>query len=293
MQYQTPTRRPLSNWLVGLSLLIASTSLSGCGAVLNTLQDVVGQTPTASVTNVRLSNLDLRSATLEFEIAVANPYTFDLPLLDFDFGLSTNAQPFMNGSTKVDGSVPAGGSKTLKMPVRVDLVGLVETVRGIRPGQVVPYDAELGLSVDLAGSGPMRLPLRKSGELPVPNVPSVEVSSFQWDQLSLSKVTGNLFLEIGNTNEFPFTLSSLDYDLSIADAQVADGRLSESLELAPGKAGALTIPVSFSPARAGTALFNVLRGSELDYDILGSVALNTPFGALTLPYERSGTATKR
>jgi LEA14-like dessication related protein len=155
---------------------------------------------------------------------------------------------------------------------------------------VIPYDAEMGLSVDVSGSGPMRLPLRKSGELPIPNLPTVEVSSFHWDTLSLSEVTGNLALDVGNTNEFPFSLRTLDYELSLAGSKVADGLNSEGLELAAGGGGTLTIPLSFSPASAGFALVNMLRGAEADYSILGNLAIETPFGPMELPFDRSGAA---
>jgi LEA14-like dessication related protein len=111
--------------------------------------------------------------------------------------------------------------------------------------------------------------------------------------LSLTQVSGDVVLDVANTNEFLFTLSSIDYDLDLARVQVAQGQTSESLELPGGEAGALTIPLSFSPASAGTALLGVLSERELEYSILGSIAVDTPFGPMALPYERSGLAGSR
>jgi LEA14-like dessication related protein len=148
----------------------------------------------------------------------------------------------------------------------------------------------MGLSFDVHGTGPIRLPLRTNGELPVPNVPSIQISSLDWDQLSLSTVSGTLLLDVGNTNEFPFSLKSLDYDLSLASSRVASGENRDGLELAVGQRGTLAIPLSFSPSSAGLALLNVLRKDEADYSILGTVAIETPFGPMALPFEREGTA---
>jgi LEA14-like dessication related protein len=273
--------------------LAAQTGLCGCASVRSHLRDVVGQTPTASVVGVRVVDLDLRSVTLGFDVDVGNPYGFELPLVDFDVALSTNGQGFLDGGTQVDGAVPARGHKTIALPVRVDLVGLVNTVRSVRPGQVIPYDAELGLWVDPGVSAPIRLPLHKSGRLPVPKMPSIDVRSFQWDRISLSRVRGNLVLGVGNSNEFPFSLSSMKYDLDLAKVRVAEGETTPDLELPAGDTAALTIPLSFSPASVGTALLSVLGGGELDYGIGGSITLETPFGSMRLPYDRSGRADSR
>jgi LEA14-like dessication related protein len=278
--------------VAGLFLVVAlvAGSVAGCSSVMQTLQDTFEQRPTAKVTATRLSDIDLRSVTMQFDIEVDNPYSFDLPLLNLDFGLSTNGQDFLDGTSEVGGTVPAQGKRTIALPVRVDLVGLIDTVKGLRPGQVIPYDAELGLKVEVTGMGPMRLPLQKSGELPIPDVPSVEVSSLDWDQLSLNTVSGTLLLAIGNTNEFPFSLNSLDYDLSLSNTSVARGENRDALQLEAGESGNLTIPISFSPGVAGLALLNGLRDGETDYSILGRIAIETPFGPMDLPLKKSGAA---
>jgi LEA14-like dessication related protein len=288
--FEMQTRGTARRWATFISLTAVLSGFCGCAGVLQTLQDVATMTPSANITGVRLSDIGLHALTLEFDVAIGNPYSFDLPLLEFDFGLKTNSQPFLNGTTQVEGSVPSKGSKTIALPIRVDLLGLVQTVRSVRPGQVIPYDAELGLSLDVSGTGPIRLPLRRSGEMPVPNVPAIQVSSLDWDRLSLSSVSGTLLLDVGNTNEFPFSLKSLDYDLSFANSSVASGENRDGLALEAGQRGALAIPLSFSPSSAGLALLNVLRGDEADYSILGSVAIETPFGPMRLPFDRDGTA---
>jgi LEA14-like dessication related protein len=279
--------RSVRSWAAGVLILL---SLSGCAGLMQTIQDISLATPTADITGVRLRELGLQSLTLEFDVAIGNPYAFNLPLIDFDFGLSTNGRPFLDGSTKVEGSVPSNGSKTIALPIRVDLLGLVKTIQFIRPGQVIPYEAEMGLNVHVSGTGPIRIPLRKSGEMPVPNVPSIQVSSLNWDQLSLTNVSGTLLLDVGNTNEFPFSLKSLGYDLSLANSSVANGQNHDGLELPAGENGALAIPLSFSPASAGLALLNVLRGDEADYSILGNMSVETPFGPMSIPYEKTGVA---
>ena len=52
-------------------------AISGCASVLQTLEDLSNLSPSADVTGVRISSLDMQSVTLEFDVAIGNPYSFD------------------------------------------------------------------------------------------------------------------------------------------------------------------------------------------------------------------------
>lgn len=273
-------------------LLMTTLVLGGCSGVMDSLKSSFGQPPTATVTDVRLAGVDLQSVTLDFEVEIMNPYSFALPLTDLDYALSTNAQPFLNGSTKLDGSVPAEGMKSVVLPIRVDLVGLLDTVKDLRPGQVIPYDAELGLNVDVPGTGPLRLPVSKSGELPIPTPPSVSVASLNWDSMSLTEITGTMLLDVENKNEFPLTVRSFGYDLSLDGNSVAHGERTNALWMSAGHKSQVGIPLSFSPGSAGVALLGMLGGSLIDYSLAGSMEIDTSYGLITMPFAKSGRASQ-
>ncbi len=209
-----------------------------------------------------------------------------------DYALSTNAEPLLDGSTKLGESIPAQGVKTVTLPLRVDLIGLLDTVQGLRPGQVIPYDAQLGLNVEVPGAGTVSLPLSKSGELPIPAPPEVSVASVAWESMSLSEVTGTLLLDVTNPNEFAFTLKSFDYDLSLSGHEVARGEGSSTKWLSAGHGGQIRVPLSFSPGSAGSALLGMLGGTQIDYAVSGKLDIETPYGMISSPYEKSGRASQ-
>lgn len=273
-----------------LFLAFALLPLSGCADALKILDDMTQKTPTAKVDGVGLSGLSLQAVVLDFDIAILNPYSFDLPMLGFDFGLSTGGQPFLNGDLESAWSIPANGSRLVKLPVSVDLLGLVQTVTSLRPGNVVPYDAEIGLKLDVPGAGPLRVPVRTQGKLPIPNVPKVSVASLNWSEISLNRVGGDLKVNLANTNDFPLTLKGLDYGLSLGGRDVASGLNSTGVELGAGGDGALSIPLGFSPLEVGSAIMGVLTGSSADYGMRGNLSVDSPFGPMTLPFTSSGTA---
>ena len=271
-------------------LLTATLFLGGCSGMLDSLRSTFEGPPTATIENVSISAVDLQSVTLEFDLEVMNPYTFALPLVGMDYALSTNAQRFLDGSMDLEGSIPAEGMRTISLPVRVDFAGLFDTVKDLRPGQVIPLESQLGLKVEVPGAGPLVLPLNQSGELPIPTPPRISIASFDWDSISLTEVTGSLLLDIANPNEFNLTLKSFDYDLSLAGHSVASGENPRSLWMSAEHETQVTIPLSFSPSSAGTALVGMLGSGTLDYSMAGNLEVETPFGMISMPYERDGRA---
>jgi LEA14-like dessication related protein len=147
--------------VVAVSLLAGTT---GCG---------ITEKPRASITGMQVRNVGLTNATMLFDVKVDNPYTVSLPMSNVDYVLSSQGQQFLTGKADVQGAVPAGGSKTLGIPVRISYLGLINAVKGARPGATVPYKADMGLSVDVPILGTLRVPMSKEGSLSIPSAPGL------------------------------------------------------------------------------------------------------------------------
>lgn len=278
----------IRKWVIGgcLIVLLAGTQyLTGCTVV----ETVLGEDrPSASISGVRFADLSTEDVSLEFDVNVNNPYPLALPLLNTTYSLASGEESFMNGQADLQGSVPAGGSRTVTVPARVNFMRLLDAVKGVRPGQVVPYAAQIDLGIDVPGLGEQTLPVRKEGELPVPTTPKVDVNNIKWDRLSIQEARGSVDLAIGNTNEFPIGLKTFDYRLELGGTEVAQSVIDQGLELKPGGTGNLKIPLSISPTKLGLAVLNILRGDEAGYRIRGNMEASTPFAPITLPLDSSG-----
>ena len=147
--------------VTALALLAAGT---GCGIL---------DKPSAHITGVKVQDVSLTNATMLFDVKVDNPYTVPLPMSNLDYALSSQGQRFLTGKADVQGTVPAGGSKTLGVPVRVSYLELINAVKGARPGATIPYKADMGLSVDVPALGPLRVPMSRDGELSIPSAPGL------------------------------------------------------------------------------------------------------------------------
>lgn len=269
--------------------------LAGCSSMEKAFAGA--QKPGVTVKGVRLADLALDSATLNFDVDVSNPYSVPLPLTDVAYSLASGkTAPFLTGSANLAGTIPAGGAKTFTVPAKVSFASLMSTVSGVRPGAVVPYDAKLDFSVDVPNvpgvtPGKLSLPVSKSGQVPVPAVPEVSVESVNWRDVSLTGAKGELALNIKNTNQFPVDLSSLNYALQLGGKDVASASVAQGAKFGPGQTQGIRIPFDVSAAQAGMGLLEMVRGGRSGYRFAGNAAFGTPFGPVSLPLNADGQTT--
>jgi LEA14-like dessication related protein len=255
---------------------------SGCG--------MLDQKPSARVTGVSLQDVNLSDATLAFDVEVTNPYAVALPLVDLDYALSGRGERLISGQAPLTGTVPAQGSRTVQIPAKVVFREVLTALSDFRPGSVLPYTAEMGLSVDTPVLGSLRLPLRREGELPVPTAPGIKLTRIQWDKLTLSEAAGVVELAVTNRNQFAMDLRKLTTQLKLAGTQVADTGIEKNLSLAgAGDSGTLRIPISFSAAKVGLGLFRMLTGSQAGYSLTGQMDVETPYAPMSIPISSTGT----
>ena len=270
------------------AVLLAVASLVGCEAVQAVLTS--DRRPTASVRGVQLGDLSLDNAQLLFDVELTNPYSVPLPLLDVGYTLSSGGSQFVAGQADVGGTIPANSSKRITLPAAVEFAELLSVLKHVKPGAVVPYTTKMEFGAEAPVIGRIGVPLTKRGELPVPSVPQVELTSVQWESLTLSEASAVLSLRVHNTNDFPFDLQELRYDLALGGRQVASSSIAEATGFTRGGEHTLEIPISFSPSSLGLGILNLLRGDDGGYEMTGTMELTTPFGSISMPFDHSGRA---
>ncbi|MCP3904250.1 MAG: LEA type 2 family protein [Planctomycetes bacterium] len=270
-----------------MALVCGGIALTGCETLENALTGV--ERPTASVSAVRIADLAADGATLDFDLAVNNPYGFGLPLGSVAYRLDHGSTNFLTGSANLDTTVPAGDSAVVTLPASIVFADALEVLRSVRPGEVFPYTAELDLAMDVPGVGPMTLPLRTTGELPVPAPPGITVRGIDWSELTMRRAAGRLVLDVENRNAFPVELASFDYALSLAGTRVAETVSRRSTSFGAGDTATLEIPVAISATELGLAAYNILRGRESAFSLAGDMAFDTGFGVMSLPVNQAGT----
>jgi LEA14-like dessication related protein len=268
--------------------LLAAVLLSGC----ETIQPVVETVPrpAARIVGANLQNLTFDKIDLVFDLEVSNPYSAALPLAGLAYTVSSGGRPIVRGNLKPAGSIPARGSRVLQVPAIVQFASVAKALGGVRPGSLLPWQADLTLSVNAPVLGRLDLPLSHSGELPIPAMPQIALASLDIGRLSLDQVKANANIQLRNTNQFAIDLSKVALNLSLGNQEIARTAFNNSARLAPGNAVTIYVPLSFSPRALGGEVLGILRGDKAGYSLSGSLETGTPYGSLTLPFKASGSA---
>jgi LEA14-like dessication related protein len=264
-----------------LAFSLTLTALTGC-ETLSKVLDVMPK-PTASLQSVSIADLSLSDATVDMAVQVNNPYSVAIPNVNLDYTLATQQVDFVSGKITSDKAIPAGGSSTIHVPVKVTYASLLQLASNIKPGQVVPYQANATFSTKVPGIGDVSLPLKKQGELPIPMVPKVSIANVKWDKVSLSETTATIDLNITNLNDFGLTMKGLDYAFAVGGKNVVSSKITKPVSFAKGQGQTLQIPMSFNAMSLGLGALNIIKGGNASYTLSGQLDADTPYGALSLP----------
>jgi LEA14-like dessication related protein len=272
--------------IIGIALCLLCAMCAGCG-LLKGLRK-----PTAKITGIHLQKLSLDKVDLVVDVNVHNPYSFDLPLANVDYTMSSGGTQFLSGSADLQNTaIPSRGSKMVPVPVELPFLNLLKVVMGIKPGKVISYEADVKLWVNVPGLGPLGIPLKWSDKVPIPALPVIELAGIKWEKLKLDEVRGVLNLRLRNVNEFPLDLERISYGLKLSDAEIVKTESGKAVSLAPGEEGTVEIPLSFDPKKLGMAVLEMLSGQKANYELGGALDFGTPYGKINMPFTQKGETT--
>ena len=124
------------------------------------------QRPTASITGMSVQGVDERGFTMDFDVDVTNPNSSAIPLTAADYRIGLGGVDVAEGKAKPQGSIPAGGTRNVKLPVTLTYENLLAAKQGIvKSGGNVPYALDGGLTFNTGVPllGDKRVPLRYAG----------------------------------------------------------------------------------------------------------------------------------
>lgn len=274
---------PVRTLILGLPAMLTLTSCE----VLQELAKNLTK-PSASIAGVHFADLDMKSISLLFDVDISNPYEVALPVLGLSYDIRSGDRGILSGLLEPSESIPAGGKSQLSVPAKIQFADVLSILSGVRPGQVIPYAADLGLNLDIPGAEDFSIPLGTTGELPIPTVPEVELLGVKMTTLTVTRAEAVIDLSILNTNDFGLDLNQLQYGLSLGGKRVAEAGVLSGASFDAGGSNSLKIPISFSPMDAGVALWNALKKNDIGYSLDGLLDVKTPFGQLDMPYASAG-----
>lgn len=262
MQQQYKGRSgPIRLWRLGLLCLII---LSGC----STLEQARWQEPDVRVTGTELVRLTPTGADLEARFAVTNPNAFAITLGALDYDLAVNGAHLFSGEQSQGDRLEAGAQQEVRLPVTLDFAELANFLSGYSDMDTLAYAIDTGMTFSVPVAGNVRVPVRASGEVPVPRLPTLEVFNLRTERIGIGGADMVLSLRLQNPNVFDLVIDRFSYEFALDNYRVAGGESRQRVTLEEGSDGMVEIPLNVSFVEAGTSVYRaIINGEPLMYGL--------------------------
>lgn len=248
--------------------------------------------PTAEVSGVHIPHINHEKADIVVDVLVKNPNPVPIPLVDMNYLVDSDGRKLASGLIPNPGTIHAHGSETVKIPVTLIYDDIKSTYKDIKPGNIIPYRVRVDLIINVPVLGKITIPVEKTGEIPVPYRPEVDVEKIHFEKFSFEETMASLRVKIENKNDFELALKSLDYQVWLGEHSIGGAELQKSANIGKHDASHIDLPVTFHPKEFGSALWGIIRGKATGYTMKGNVDVDTPFGAMKLPISKEGGTTR-
>lgn len=130
----------------------------------------------------------------------------------------------------------------------------LRTCADIQPGSIIPYKVKVELIVDVPIFGRLTLPVEKTGEIPIPYKPDVDIEKIKFEKFSFEETVATLHLKLENKNDFDLGLNALDFEIWLSGVSIGGAELAKTQNLKKNVITDLDIPITFRPKECGSAL---------------------------------------
>ncbi len=120
----------------------------------------------------------------------------------------------------------------------------------------------------------VELPFARSREVRTPRLPHLKLGEFEAGRFSESEVQAVFHLLVVNTNNFPVTLSSITYEVSLAGKKVAEGTQGVGIKTAVAATDVFDVSAVMNEESHGKDVKKTIKGLVVPYEV--KAELKTP-----------------
>ena len=254
--------------------------LGGCA----TLQDLIKE-PTLEFKRLTMKDTSLFQSTLVFVYAVTNPNPIDLSLDQIQYQLKIGDKKLAKGDLNKTISVPSNGTTNVEIPVGVQYMDFFNSIMEIFQKDEVAYD----LSGSIGKFG-VQVPFQKKGTFPVPKLPQVSLNRVDIKDLSFTKASLIVVLDLVNKNEFKVAIDGLDYKVALGGNELANGKAMSIGPIKENGKSELELPVNLNFLEMGQAAYKLLLNASSGYEVSGNFLFQVPnLGQKNVAFSKKGS----
>lgn len=101
----------------------------------------------------------------------------------------------------------------------------------------------------------------------------------------MTYMTLNVDVEADNPNDVDAVIDRLDYSFSINDKNVANGTTAQKVTVKANKSKNISTKMKINYIKLGAALLEAVKNKTADFELEGTVFVETPIGAISFPID--------
>ncbi len=277
---------------ITLTLITIPFLLCSCQNVLNLLQQSQIKTPEVSIAKTEITGLSFTQLDLLFDLNIKNTNGLAIQLQGLDYQLLINDNSFLSGNQNQGIEIAAYADNKVSLPLTLKLVDMYKTITSLINQDTSAYQLNCGLTFDLPVLGATRVPISKTGSVPLPKIPNVSLGGIKLNSLNLNGANLELKLNVENSNAFAVLLNNLNYGLTVNGVNWVQGQTVKGFSLNEKKDQTLTLPLSLNFIQIGTSVYQLLSSNKaLSFKLNGDLNLSVPNLGIpqsTFSFDQSG-----
>jgi len=248
---------------------------NGCAQLQNLLEKSLKK-PSANVTNATISGLSFTQIDLLFDIKVDNPNSVAVNLAGLDFSLKINENSLFSGNKEDALKIEAQASGTIQIPLSLKYNDIYQSVKDLKSKKSSIYIFEGGVSFNLPVLGLTRIPISKSGEVPLISLPKISVKNIAMKTLSWSGAAMQLDISVNGTGGMDLFVENLNYGLDIGGKNWINGKTDDKITISQDGEKIISVPFKLNFIDMGRSLYDLVTGdSALDYMLTGDMNISS------------------
>ncbi|MDX1641422.1 MAG: LEA type 2 family protein [Balneolaceae bacterium] len=252
------------------------------------------QKPSVRYSSMTIEDISFNDVSLLFDFEVTNPNNFGVSADQYQYEFFINGNEFVTGIQNERIRIDDNSTTIIQVPVSLTFSEVFETVRSVAQQDSLAYRLSTEVLFDIAGVGNQRVPVSTSGQLPIPRLPRIQLSSFNVEELSLSGAEMVASFSIENPNPFGISFENTFYNLAVNGKEWLNTTLDRNINLQGSESELVSIPIRLNSSQMGSVLMDILAGeTEFEYHLTGSAQVSADIegftGLKTFSFDRTGT----
>jgi LEA14-like dessication related protein len=270
----------------GGAVAVAS-SASGCATLLDLLQGAL-KTPDVAIKGMKITKMSLSSVATRFDAEINNPNPFGIRLDGLDWGLKLGGKSFVDGLLPKGLELKARGKSDTQLDIAFDLGKTAQAILDLIESKIIDYEIETKSHFRVR-TLKLDVPANFKGKMPLPDVPNVQVKSFDLKNASASGLNFRMLSRVSNPNSFELPIDGLSFDVKLGGRSVLLNKLVRGVRVAAKQTEEIPIDFQVELVQLGMSLIELASSPKVKWEVASEVMS----GPLKLPFNQAGVLALR